>query len=116
MRTPDEVAAMLAFKRLRWGVKRIVGEFDACPKTATSLPARRGLDGPRVGGPAAGVGRQGGAVARGAQRRRGAAGVGRRPGLMLSLRTVERPARHCVRSCWPRRGRRAVVVALASCR
>ncbi|WP_408906488.1 IS21 family transposase [Sabulicella glaciei] len=33
MRTPDEVAAMLALKARGWGVKRIAREFGTCPKT-----------------------------------------------------------------------------------
>ncbi len=33
MRTPDEVAAMLALKGLGWGAKRIAREFGTCPKT-----------------------------------------------------------------------------------
>src|SRR3712207_9550244 len=33
MRTPDEVAAMLALKERGWGIKRIAREFGTCPKT-----------------------------------------------------------------------------------
>src|SRR4051812_50032377 len=33
MRTPEEVAAMLALKARGWGVKRIAREFGTCPKT-----------------------------------------------------------------------------------
>ncbi|WP_161993833.1 helix-turn-helix domain-containing protein [Muricoccus nepalensis] len=33
VRTPDEVAAMLALKARGWGVKRIAREFGTCPKT-----------------------------------------------------------------------------------
>ena len=33
MRTPDEVAAMLALKQRGWGIKRIARGFGTCPKT-----------------------------------------------------------------------------------
>ena len=40
MRTPDEVAAMLALKARGWGVKRIARKFGTCPKTVRGMCGR----------------------------------------------------------------------------
>jgi transposase len=45
MRTPDEVAAMLALKRRGWGVKRIAREFGTCPKTVRRYVREGGWSG-----------------------------------------------------------------------
>ena len=45
MRTPDEVAAMLALKARGWGVKRIAREFGTCPKTVRRYVREGGWSG-----------------------------------------------------------------------
>ncbi len=45
MRTPDEVAAMLALKQRGWGVKRIAREFGTCPKTVRRYVREGGWSG-----------------------------------------------------------------------
>src|SRR4051794_41836652 len=79
MRTPEEVAAMLALKARGWGVKRIAREFGTCPKTvrryvregawsgytrARRVAAREGLAG-WVGGRGGGGGGEAGGGGRG---------------------------------------------------
>ena len=95
MRTPDEVAAMLALKGLGWGAKRIAREFGTCPKTVRRYLRDGGWTGyGRAGRPTALAGLETWLEER-LIRHGGNADVVRQElalerGISVSLRTVER--------------------------
>ena len=95
MRTPDEVAAMLALQGLGWGAKRIAREFGTCPKTVRRYLRDGGWTGyGRAGRPTALAGLETWLEER-LIRHGGNADVVRQEltlerGISVSLRTVER--------------------------
>ena len=113
MRTPDEVAAMLALKQRGWGVKRIAREFGTCPKTVRRYVREGGWTGyARARRPPALAGLEGWLEER-LVRHAGNADVVRQElaaerGVVVSLRTVER-------ACVPHR-RRLLAEARATVR
>jgi transposase len=95
MRTPDEVAAMLALKARGWGVKRIAREFGTCPKTVRRYVREGGWSGYSRTQRKPGLADLAGWLEERLMRHGGNADVVRQElaaehGLAVSLRTVER--------------------------
>lgn len=111
MRTPDEVSAMLALKARGWGLKRIAAELGCSRNTVRRWLAEGGWRALELGARPKALDGLEGWLAERFRRHAGNADVVRQElaaekGIAVSLRTVERLSRHCVRNSGRRPGRR----------